>query len=84
MEKKQIIQLKPAGLVAQIAFEQNCLSFCSLQGENRSKSYSFARLFNAEEGKKASKFAVMYLGNTPIYQSSLYIHLSTLQVQVNK
>ena len=44
----------PKGLVAQIAFEQNCLNFCSLQGEKRSKSCSFARLFNAEEGKKAT------------------------------
>jgi len=51
--------LKTSGLVAQLAFKQNDLIFCSIQGENHSKSYSFARIFNTEEGKKASYFAVM-------------------------
>jgi len=48
-----------------MAFEKNGLSFCSIQGKNHSKSYSLARIFNAEEGKKASCFAVMCLSNTP-------------------
>ena len=53
-----------------MAFEQNALNFCSIQGKNHSKSYSLARIFNTEEGKKASYFAVMCLGNTPICQLS--------------
>ncbi len=48
-----------------MAFEQNGLIFCSIQGKNHSNSYSLARIFNAEEGKKASYFAVMCLSNTP-------------------
>jgi len=55
----------PKGLVAQMAFGQKGLNFCSIQGKNHSKSYSLARIFNAEEGKRASYFAVMCLGNTP-------------------
>jgi len=47
-----------------MAFEQNGSNFCSIQGKNHSKSYSLARIFNTEEGKKASYFAVMCLGNT--------------------
>jgi len=49
-----------------MAFEQNCLNFCSVQGEKCSKSYSVARIFNEEQGEKASNFAGMYLGNRPV------------------
>jgi len=56
-----------------MALMPNCLNFRSLQGEKRSKSYSFARLFNAEAGKKASDFARMHLGNRPFIIDIRYI-----------
>jgi len=65
-----------------MAFEQNGLIFCSIQGKNHSKSYSLARIFNTEEGKKASYFAGMCLSNTPLRRTKFYsfVQLSALKI----